>query len=132
MEISLKQRPLQLYCIRPFTTKPLFHCQSLFYFLYLYFKNIFSFTSETISAATWLGVCFCFFLPSGFLICFSDNFQDQMKRELSYREEMVQQLHIVRGETHKAEETQTNKFDQLVFSLGHFKSQITILKKLFN
>uniref|UniRef100_A0A3B5BNB8 SKI family transcriptional corepressor 1b n=1 Tax=Stegastes partitus TaxID=144197 RepID=A0A3B5BNB8_9TELE len=26
-----------------------------------------------------------------------DNFQDQMKRELSYREEMVQQLHIVRG-----------------------------------
>lgn len=31
----------------------------------------------------------------------SDNFQDQMKRELSYREEMVQQLHIVRGETHE-------------------------------
>lgn len=30
-----------------------------------------------------------------------------MKRELSYREEMVQQLHIVRGETHKAEESQT-------------------------
>lgn len=27
-----------------------------------------------------------------------------MKRELSYREEMVQQLHIVRGETHKAED----------------------------
>ncbi|TNN86952.1 SKI family transcriptional corepressor 1 -B [Liparis tanakae] len=27
-----------------------------------------------------------------------DNFQDQMKRELSYREEMVQQLHIVRGQ----------------------------------
>lgn len=27
----------------------------------------------------------------------SDNFQDQMKRELSYREEMVQQLQIVRG-----------------------------------
>uniref|UniRef100_A0A3B3UX79 SKI family transcriptional corepressor 1 n=1 Tax=Poecilia latipinna TaxID=48699 RepID=A0A3B3UX79_9TELE len=26
-----------------------------------------------------------------------DNFQDQMKRELSYREEMVQQLQIVRG-----------------------------------
>ncbi|KAJ8002460.1 hypothetical protein DPEC_G00159150 [Dallia pectoralis] len=26
-----------------------------------------------------------------------DNFQDQMKRELSYREEMVQQLHVVRG-----------------------------------
>ncbi|KAK0141379.1 SKI family transcriptional corepressor 1 [Merluccius polli] len=25
-----------------------------------------------------------------------DNFQDQMKRELSYREEMVQQLQIVR------------------------------------
>ncbi|KAM9754824.1 SKI family transcriptional corepressor 1 homolog-B isoform 1-T1 [Menidia menidia] len=30
-----------------------------------------------------------------------DNFQDQMKRELSYREEMVQQLHIVR-EAHDA------------------------------
>ncbi|KAM9815666.1 SKI family transcriptional corepressor 1 homolog-B isoform 1-T1 [Syngnathus typhle] len=30
-----------------------------------------------------------------------DNFQDQMKRELSYREEMVQQLHIVRGEKNK-------------------------------
>ncbi|CDQ88440.1 unnamed protein product [Oncorhynchus mykiss] len=27
-----------------------------------------------------------------------DNFNHQMKRELSYREEMVQQLHIVRGE----------------------------------
>ncbi|KAM8893021.1 SKI family transcriptional corepressor 1 homolog-B isoform 2-T2 [Spinachia spinachia] len=27
-----------------------------------------------------------------------DNFQDQMKRELSYREEMVQQLHIVRAQ----------------------------------
>lgn len=26
-----------------------------------------------------------------------DNFQDQMKRELAYREEMVQQLQIVRG-----------------------------------
>ncbi|OXB77623.1 UNVERIFIED_CONTAM: hypothetical protein H355_002932, partial [Colinus virginianus] len=25
-----------------------------------------------------------------------DNFQDQMKRELAYREEMVQQLQIVR------------------------------------
>ncbi|XP_034540897.1 SKI family transcriptional corepressor 1 homolog-B isoform X1 [Notolabrus celidotus] len=30
-----------------------------------------------------------------------DNFQDQMKREMSYREEMVQQLHIVR-EAHDA------------------------------
>jgi len=30
---------------------------------------------------------FCFFL--------ADNFQDQMKRELAYREEMVQQLQIV-------------------------------------
>lgn len=28
----------------------------------------------------------------------ADNFQDQMKRELAYREEMVQQLQIVRGE----------------------------------
>lgn len=27
----------------------------------------------------------------------TDNFQDQMKRELAYREEMVQQLQIVRG-----------------------------------
>lgn len=44
------------------------------------------------------------FLEVGLNICFSDNFQDQMKRELSYREEMVQQLHIVRGETHQAEE----------------------------
>lgn len=35
---------------------------------------------------------------------FTDNFQDQMKRELSYREEMVQQLHIVRGEKNKANE----------------------------
>lgn len=26
----------------------------------------------------------------------SDNFQDQMKRELAYREEMVQQLQMVR------------------------------------
>uniref|UniRef100_A0AAV2L085 c-SKI SMAD4-binding domain-containing protein n=1 Tax=Knipowitschia caucasica TaxID=637954 RepID=A0AAV2L085_KNICA len=33
--------------------------------------------------------------------CYADNFQDQMKRELSYREEMVQQLHIVR-EAHDA------------------------------
>lgn len=38
-------------------------------------------------------------LSSLFAVCCSDNFQDQMKRELSYREEMVQQLHIVRGET---------------------------------
>lgn len=30
-----------------------------------------------------------------------------MKRELSYREEMVQQLHIVRGETNKAEGADT-------------------------
>jgi len=30
-------------------------------------------------------------------IFFLDSFQDQMKRELSYREEMVQQLQIVRG-----------------------------------
>lgn len=45
------------------------------------------------------------FVQTGLMICLLDNFQDQMKRELSYREEMVQQLHIVRGETHKAEET---------------------------
>lgn len=30
-----------------------------------------------------------------------------MKRELSYREEMVQQLHIVRGENNKAEGADT-------------------------
>lgn len=30
-----------------------------------------------------------------------------MKRELSYREEMVQQLHIVRGEKNKAEGAET-------------------------
>lgn len=34
----------------------------------------------------------------------ADNFQDQMKRELAYREEMVQQLQIVRG---KAESIRT-------------------------
>lgn len=56
-------------------------------------------------------------LEVGLNICFPDNFQDQMKRELSYREEMVQQLHIVRGETHKAEETldsNTNVFAKLM------------------
>lgn len=31
------------------------------------------------------------------MLTLTDNFQDQMKRELSYREEMVQQLQIVRG-----------------------------------
>lgn len=41
-------------------------------------------------------------LKSVLAVCSADNFQDQMKRELSYREEMVQQLHIVRGETNKA------------------------------
>lgn len=49
-------------------------------------------------------VCLFFSLLA---ICSSDNFQDQMKRELSYREEMVQQLHIVRGETNKAEGADT-------------------------
>nr|XP_025966533.1 SKI family transcriptional corepressor 1 [Dromaius novaehollandiae] len=34
-----------------------------------------------------------------------DNFQDQMKRELAYREEMVQQLQIVR-------DTLCNELDQ--------------------
>jgi len=33
------------------------------------------------------------------VLTLTDNFQDQMKRELSYREEMVQQLQIVRGNT---------------------------------
>lgn len=45
-----------------------------------------------------------------FMLCSSDNFQDQMKRELSYREEMVQQLHIVRGESNKAEEADADAF----------------------
>lgn len=30
-----------------------------------------------------------------FFVLLLDNFQDQMKRELAYREEMVQQLQIV-------------------------------------
>lgn len=30
------------------------------------------------------------------LFIWTDNFQDQMKRELAYREEMVQQLQMVR------------------------------------
>lgn len=46
-------------------------------------------------------------------ICSSDNFQDQMKRELSYREEMVQQLHIVRGETNKAEERRQQQLSHI-------------------
>lgn len=33
-----------------------------------------------------------------------------MKRELSYREEMVQQLHIVRGEKNKAEDITLSLF----------------------
>lgn len=33
-----------------------------------------------------------------------------MKRELSYREEMVQQLHIVRGERNKAEGARIYRF----------------------
>lgn len=36
------------------------------------------------------------------MLTLTDNFQDQMKRELSYREEMVQQLQIVRGNTYFA------------------------------
>lgn len=63
-------------------------------------------------------------------ICFLDNFQDQMKRELSYREEMVQQLHIVRGETHKAEETldsNTNVFAKLMLCV--LKHELQFFKK---
>lgn len=50
-----------------------------------------------------------------------------MKRELSYREEMVQQLHIVRGETHKAEETldsNTNVFAKLMLCVLKHESQL--------
>lgn len=36
------------------------------------------------------------------MLTLTDNFQDQMKRELSYREEMVQQLQIVRGNAYFA------------------------------
>lgn len=49
-----------------------------------------------------------------------------MKRELSYREEMVQQLHIVRGETHKAKETldsNTNVFAKLMLCVLKHESQ---------
>lgn len=42
----------------------------------------------------------------------TDNFQDQMKRELAYREEMVQQLQIVRGE---AEPVHTWIFKKISF-----------------
>lgn len=35
-------------------------------------------------------------LITDFFVLISDNFQDQMKRELAYREEMVQQLQMVR------------------------------------
>lgn len=44
----------------------------------------------------------------------TDNFQDQMKRELAYREEMVQQLQIVRG---KAEPLSTFIFFLIFFFL---------------
>uniref|UniRef100_A0A3B3TZ53 SKI family transcriptional corepressor 1b n=1 Tax=Poecilia latipinna TaxID=48699 RepID=A0A3B3TZ53_9TELE len=50
-----------------------------------------------------------------------DNFQDQMKRELSYREEMVQQLHIVRGERNKANEEKTHKAHD---ALHHFSCKM--------
>lgn len=42
------------------------------------------------------------------MLTLTDNFQDQMKRELSYREEMVQQLHIVRGNTYFAQVKRKN------------------------
>ncbi|XP_061629008.1 SKI family transcriptional corepressor 1 homolog-B isoform X2 [Phyllopteryx taeniolatus] len=45
-----------------------------------------------------------------------DNFQDQMKRELSYREEMVQQLHIVRGGRHRRNRTPSLTEDLLLSS----------------
>ena len=53
-----------------------------------------------------------------------------MKRELSYREEMVQHLHIVRGETHKAEETCDFKqvFAKLTL-LCYFETRIIMFLK---
>lgn len=51
----------------------------------------------------------------------TDNFQDQMKRELSYREEMVQQLQIVRGNADFALLTKKGQFrksNTCIFSEG--------------
>lgn len=44
-----------------------------------------------------LNLDFALWLISFLFLSSPDNFQDQMKRELAYREEMVQQLQIVRG-----------------------------------
>lgn len=49
-----------------------------------------------------------------FFFSCSDNFQDQMKRELAYREEMVQQLQMVRRNS------QSQSFD--VFRASHSSS----------
>ncbi|CDQ91448.1 unnamed protein product [Oncorhynchus mykiss] len=58
------------------------------------------------------------FNSSRLLAHYADNFQDQMKRELSYREEMVQQLHIVRGESLKIPEGEQHTLhDTSPFSL---------------
>lgn len=65
---------------------------------------------------------------------FSDNFQDQMKRELSYREEMVQQLHIVRGETNKAEGADTAAMHSVdwshSFTITYLPAWLMMLKRV--
>lgn len=50
------------------------------------------------------------------MLTLTDNFQDQMKRELSYREEMVQQLQIVRGSVHVLCKTENEKATLAYFS----------------
>lgn len=59
----------------------------------------------------------------------SDNFHDQMKRELSYREEMVQQLHIVRGETNKAKGADTAALRHAFIVYHGFTDLLTCLPK---
>lgn len=59
--------------------RELIKCQNIFVKHYSFLFCVYVF---------WYLICYIFFL---------DSFQDQMKRELSYREEMVQQLQIVRG-----------------------------------
>lgn len=54
-----------------------------------------------------------------------------MKRELSYREEMVQQLHIVRGEKNKAKAADTTAFQDVSncriyrYFIAYFSCKIT-------
>lgn len=65
-------------------------------------------------------------------LCPSDNFQDQMKRELSYREEMVQQLHIVRGEKNKAEGEKTAALPSVPGFTAWLMSVLRDLTALYN